>query len=113
MNFNGNGTGSFQSRVNEFFGKRPLLQSFYFKFVHEDHHYHAMEVGTQLTLTYSKVMLGLNDKDWDDEYSFDVDLLLYTGEVAGGNRLKQSGRGRITFPLDVRPPPACGCCLRN
>jgi hypothetical protein len=105
MNFNGNGRGAFRTQVNELFGKRPLLQSFYFKFIDEDHHYGAMEVEADVNPYNSKVALGLMDKDRDDEFSFNVDLLPYIGEIAGGNRVKQSGRGRITFPLDVRPPP--------
>jgi hypothetical protein len=78
----------------------PLLQSFYFRFNNDDHHFGAMEVVPNLP-TANQVSLGYSDKNRDDPYFFNMTFAPYFGEIFRRSDGREFCKGSCTYPLQA------------
>lgn len=76
----------------------PLLQSFYFRFRDDDHHYGGMEVQPNMPAA-NKASIGFSGKNGDDTYFYNITFAPYFGEITR-NTTTEFGKNRsITFPV--------------
>lgn len=78
----------------------PLLQSFYFRFLNDDHHYGGMEVQPNMPAP-NKASLGFSDKNGDDRYFYNITFAPYFGAITRNSTTEFGRRERLTFPVTV------------
>lgn len=78
----------------------PLLQSFYFKFSSEDHHFGGMEIQPN-SPTQNQMKYGFSDTNGDDEYFYNITIAPYFGEIFRRSHEREFCHGATcTFPIE-------------
>ena len=76
----------------------PLLQSFYFRFTKDDHHFGAIEVVPNVPAA-NKASLGYSDKNRDDPYFYNITFAPYFGEIFRRTEGREFCKGSCTYPI--------------
>ena len=78
----------------------PLLQSFYFKFTGDDHHFGAIEIVPNAPAA-NQVSIGYVDKNHDDEYFHNITFAPYFGTIFRRSDGREHCIGQCTYPLQA------------
>jgi hypothetical protein len=103
-NLQGNAKGFITTPLGLTQNGAPLLQSFYFRFRDDDHHYGGMEVQPNMP-ALNKASIGFSDKNGDDRYFYNITFAPYFGEISRNTTTEFGRKKSITFPVKV---PASG-----
>ena len=99
-NVQGNSKGFKTRQIGLTQNGAPLLQSFYFKFNSEDHHFGGMEVQPNAP-TQNQMKYGYSDTNGDDEYFYNITLAPYFGEIFRRTHEPEFCHGAsCTFPIE-------------
>lgn len=80
----------------------PLLQSFYFKYTREDHHFSAIEIVPGKPAT-NQVSIGYTDDQRRHEYFYNITFAPYFGEIFRRSDGREHCIGQCTYPLQAPP----------
>ena len=83
----------------------PLLQSFYFRFTSEDHHFGALEAVPNIP-AINKASLAFSDKNRDDQYFYNLTFAPYFGEIFRRTDGREFCKGSCTYPIQAPPDRA-------
>lgn len=106
-NLQGNAKG-FKTRQILLSTGAPLLQSFYFRFTDQDHHFGGMEVQPNAP-TANQMKYGFSDKNGDDGYFYNITWAPYFGQIFRASNEREFCRSsgctfRITRPTNIADP---------
>jgi hypothetical protein len=83
----------------------PLLQSFYFRFTNDDHHFAAIEVVPGIP-AINQASIGYSDKNSDDRYFYNITFAPYFGTIFRRSDGREHCIGSCTYPLQAPPDRA-------
>lgn len=78
----------------------PLLQSFYFRFTHDDHHFGAIEI-VPGSPAANQASIGYVDKNHDDEYFHNITFAPYFGDIYRRSEGREHCIKECTYPLQA------------
>jgi hypothetical protein len=99
-NLQGSGKGFITRPIGLTQNGAPLLQSFYFRFTSDDHHFGAIEVVPGQP-AINQASLGYSDKNRDDNYTYNVTFAPYFGEIFRRKDGREFCKGSCTYPLQA------------
>lgn len=98
MNLQGYAKGGLQRDVPANSG--GLLQSFYFDFTDEDHHFGKMSLLQVNNMDPPKVGIEYSDSNGDDRYAYDITLAPFPGELPPFTKRSEICKGSCTIDLE-------------
>jgi len=97
-NLQGHGKGFITRPMSASQNGAALLQSFYFRFTSDDHHFGAIEVVPNVP-AINRASLAFSDKNRDDQYFYNITFAPYFGEIFRRTEGREFCKGSCSFPI--------------